>query len=159
MGFQAIQALPIGQVSTNGALAPLLGSTVWSGLTQYMLVKSDTAAITSAANVFLKWKSGSAGTYVVDAVTGAAALAGTVAGIPQLPSGVTTLAASSYVWVARRGPATGTTAGAVTAGIGLATHSTAGAVDDTTVTYDTVVARAMDAIGSATTGTIYVLLG
>lgn len=160
MGFQAIQALPIGQISTNGALASLLGSTVWQGKTQYMLVKCDTAAITGAATNVLKWKTGQAASgFIVDAVATAALAAGMCAGIPQLPTGTTTLALSTYCWVARRGPVTALTAGAVVAGVGLAVHGAAGSLDDTTVTYDTVVARATDAIGSATTGTVYMLLG
>jgi len=154
MAYDVIQALPIGQTSTNAVFASSVGTlAVVNGVT-YRLMISDTAAITLAANNFCKFKTGSAATYVVDAVTGAAAIRGTVAGIPQLPSGVTTWALSTYAWVARAGRVTGTTAGAVAVGVGLATHSTAGAVDDTTVTYDTVIARAPTAIGSATTGVL-----
>jgi hypothetical protein len=160
MGFQAIQALPIGQTSSNGALASLLGTTVWKNGVQYMLVKCDTAAITAGATNVIKWKTGQAATgFIVDAVATAALAAGACAGIPILPTGVTAVPLSSYVWVARRGPVTALTAGAVAAGLGLAVHGAAGSLDDTTVTYDTVVARALDAIGSATTGTVYMLLG
>lgn len=154
MAYDVIQALPIGQTSTNACFASSVGTRAVVGGVVYRLCKVDTAAISAAANVFLKFKTGSAASWVVDAVTGAAAATGTVAGIPQLPSGVTAAPAGAYLWVARKGRVTGTTAGAVAAGVGLATISTAGAVDDTTVTYDTVVARAPDAIGSATTGTL-----
>ncbi len=160
MGFQAIQALPIGQTSTNAALASLLGTTVWQGKTQYMLVKVDTSAIAAAATNVLKFKTGQAATgFIVDALATAALAAGMCAGIPILPSGVTAAPASSFCWVARRGPVTALAAGAVAAGVGLAVHAAAGSLDDTTVTYDTVVARATDAIGSATTGVVYMLLG
>ncbi len=153
MAYDVIQALPIGSVSTNAVYAGLLGARIVQNGVVYRLMKSDTSAITAAQNVFCKFKTGQAASgWVVDAVTGAAAAAGTVAGIPQIPG--TAWAANTYAWVARKGRVTGTTAGAVVAGLGLATISTAGAVDDTTVTYDTVVARATDAIASATTGTL-----
>lgn len=157
MSLTNIAGLAIGQTSTNASLASLLG-TIYTpdSKTYYMLVKCDTSAITAAQNVCVKWKTGAQGTYVVDAVTGAAAVSGTVAGVAQLPS--TAAPASGYFWVARQGPVTATTAGSVGAGAPLATHSTAGALDDTTVTYDTTVAYAMDAISGATTGTVRMAL-
>lgn len=158
MSYDTIVPLAIGATSTSASLAPLVGTSVVQGKTTYYLVKTDTAAISAAANVCLKFKTGSAASFLVDAVTGAAALAGTVAGVPQLPTGVTAAPASSYLWVATYGPITATTAGAVAAGVGVATHSTAGAVDDTTVTFDTRIGYAPDAIGSATTGTIFLTL-
>lgn len=159
MSLMNIAGLAIGQTSTNGALASLVG-TIYTpdSKTYYMLVKVDTSAITAAANVCVKWKTGGVSTYIIDAVTGAAAVAGTVAGICQLPSGVTAAPLSAYLWVARQGPVTATTAGAVAAGAPLATHGAAGKLDDTTLTYDTCVAYAMDAIGSATTGTVFMTL-
>jgi hypothetical protein len=153
-----IAGLAIGQTTTNASLKSLLG-TIYTpdSKTYYMLVISDSAGTISAAqNVCLKWKTGGEATYVVDAVTGAAAGAGTVAGVAQLPG--TDVAASTLFWVARQGPVTATTNGAVAAGAPLSTHGTAGKLDDTTLTYDTCVAYAMDAIGSATTGTVRMTL-
>lgn len=158
MSYDSIVPLAIGATSTSAALAPHVGTSVVQGTTTYCLVKTDTAAIAAARNVCLKFKTGSAASFVVDAVTGAAALAGTVAGVPQLPTGVTAAPASSYLWVATYGPITATTAGAVAAGVGVATLGSAGAVDDTTVTFDTRIGYAPDAIGSATTGTIFLTL-
>jgi hypothetical protein len=153
MATLSVAPLAIGQTSTNASLESLLGAIYTpDSRTYYMLVKSFTSAITAAQNVMLIWKSGSADNYVVDAVSGAAAVKGTCAGIAQLST--TAAPASSYFWVARQGPVTATTADAVAAGAALATHGAAGAVDDTTVTYATQIGVALDAIGSATTGTI-----
>jgi hypothetical protein len=156
MSLTNIAGLAIGQTSTNASLASLLG-TIYTpdSKTYYMLVKTG-AAITAAQNVCLKWKTAGQGTYIVDAVTGAAAVAGTVAGVAQTPAA--DVADATYLWVARQGPVTATTNGAVAAGAPLATHGTAGKLDDTTLTYDTCVAYAMDAIGSATTGTVRMTL-
>jgi hypothetical protein len=167
--YDVIQALPIGAISTSASLAGLLGtelevlSTNLPGVTASLvpigsvtrvkLVRAS-AAIASSANVAILWTT-DASTGTVSAVTGAAAVKGTVAGFAILPSGTTGVSSGDYFWVAIRGPVLATTAGAVAAGAALATHSTAGAVDDTTVVFNTVVARAMAAIGSATTGVIY----
>ena len=167
MAYDVIQMLPIGSTSSSSALAGVLGieqevlSTKLPGvtaslvppgsITRIKLVKAS-GAISAAQNVALLWTT-DASTGTVGAVTGAAAVTGTVAGIAILPSANAT--SGDYFWVAIRGPVLATTAGAVAAGAPLATHSTAGALDDTTVTYATVVARAMAAIGSATTGVVY----
>jgi hypothetical protein len=150
-----IAALPIGQTSTSSVYAPLVGTIHCEDNTTYMLVKSS-GAITAAQNAMLIWDTGNVSSYLVDAVSGAAATLGTLAGVAQLPSA--DVATLTYFWVARRGPATITVAGAIAESAVLATHGTAGALDDTTVTYDTACARAMNAIASGT-GTAYLLLG
>lgn len=168
MASDAIQALPIGSIGTSTSLDGLKGvevevlSTKLPGVTASLvpagsitrckLVKAS-ATIASSANVAVLWTT-DASTGNVSAVSGAAAVTGTVAGFAILPSGTTGVSSGDYFWVAIRGPVLATTAGAVAAGAALATHSTAGAVDDTTVAYNTVVAYAMAAIGSATTGVI-----
>lgn len=168
MAYDVIQILPVGAIGTSASLAGALGteievpSTVLPGvtaslvppgsITRVKLVKAS-AAIASSANAALLWTT-DASTGTVNAVTGAAAVTGTVAGFAILPTGVTGVSSGDYFWVAIRGPVLGTTAAATAAGAALATHSTAGAVDDTTVAYNTVVAFGMAAIGSATTGVI-----
>ncbi len=151
----AIASLPIGQTSTSSYYAPLVGSVHQEGATVYMLVKSS-GAITAAQNAMLLFDSTGYLTYLTSAVSGAAAVSGTLAGVAQLPSA--DVATLTYFWVARRGPATITVAGAIAAGAVLATHGTAGALDDTTVTYDTACGRAMNAIASGT-GTALLQLG
>lgn len=152
--------LAIGQTSTNASLASLVGMevvvenyTTVLGFTTFRLVKSS-AAITSAQNNVVIY--GAPASNTVSAVSGAAAVNGTVAGVAVLPSA--NVADATYFWVARRGPITATTAAAVAAGAALATHGSAGALDDTTVTYDTRVGNALAAIGSATTGIVNMAL-
>jgi hypothetical protein len=158
----ALTCLPlaIGQTSTNAALASLIGLEVpvenltsVPGITWCRLVKSSAAISAANANVVI-YGSPAAGT--VSAVSGAAAVNGTIAGVAILPSA--NVADATYFWVARRGPVTATTAGAVVAGAALATHGSAGALDDTTVTYDTRCGSALAAIGSATTGIVNMAL-
>ena len=158
MAYDVVQLLPIGSTSTNLCFASSVGTRVIQGGVVYRLMRVGAAAIPAAANVFVKFQTGSALLWVVDAVAGAAASAGTVAGIPQLPTGVTAAPANAFLWVARKGRVTGTTVAAVAAGVALATHGAAGGVDDLTVVFDTMVARAPDAIASATTGTLVLWL-
>jgi hypothetical protein len=155
MSYDAIQALPLGQTSTSAFYDAHLGRKLEVAGVTYRLMKSKTA-VTAAQNNVCIFTVGSANSWHIGAISGAAALRGTVAGIPQLPSA--DLADETYCWVARAGLVTATTAAAIAAGKGLATHGAAGAVDDTTVTYETQIGFATDAIGSATTGTILLAL-
>jgi hypothetical protein len=145
-----IQALPIGQTSTSDYYAEMVGTEIKVGKTTYCLVKSS-AAISDADDAVVLWDSFAS--FTVDAVSGAAAVRATCAGIAQIPG--TDIADDTYFWVAVRGPVTGTTAGAVTKETHLATHGSAGALDDTTVTDETTVAYSMDSVGSGTTATVW----
>ncbi len=150
-----IAALPIGQTSTSSVYAPLVGTIHQVDNTTYMLVVSS-AAVTAAQNCMLIWTTGSVNTYKVNALAGAAATTGTLAGIAQLPGA--DLATLTYFWVARKGPVTATTTAAVAESAVLACHGASGTLDDTTVVYNTACAYAMNAIASATTGTVYLTL-
>lgn len=152
--------LAIGQTSTSASLASNLGMevvvenyTTVAGMTTFRLVKSS-AAITAARNVVVIYGAPAANT--VSAVAGAAAVNGTIAGVAVLPAA--DVATLTYFWVARHGPITASAAAAVAAGAALATHGTAGELDDTTVTFDTKCAEALAAIGSQTTGIVYMCL-
>lgn len=152
--------LAIGQTSTNASLASLLGQevevenyTTVKGMTTFRLVKSS-AAIASCQNMMMIY--GAPASNTVSAVSGAAAVNGTLAGVAQLPS--TGVADATYFWVARKGPITASAAAAVVAGAALATHGTLGELDDTTVTFDTKCAEALALIGSQTTGIVYMCL-
>lgn len=148
-----MQALPIGSTSTSGVYADLVGTEITVDKTTYCLVKSS-AAISDANTMVLLWDSW--GSFTVNAVSGAAAERPTCAGFAVLPSA--DVATGTYFWVAVRGPVTATTAAAVAKEVPLATHGTAGNVDDTTVTASTTIAYSMDAIGSGTTGTVWAAL-
>ena len=86
-----------------------------------------------------------------DARTAAAELAGVVAGVAPAALDAVALANGDYFLLQRGGYAEVATAAAVAAGKALAVHSTAGKVDDTTVTFETTMCYAQEAAGAAAT--------
>lgn len=135
-----------GSVSTQAIHEADLKTRVWQGKTQYILVKAS-GVIAAAAGKVLAWDDASAGT--VDAVAGAAATKGEVAGV--VPSNfVGGIASGDYLVLERAGISTINVAGAVAAAAALAVHGAAGAVDDTTVTDATTIAWANVAAASGT---------
>lgn len=158
--------LPVGQSSTNAALAPLVGMEIdvpstalgtvvgaVGGVTTLKLVKSS-APITAANAFCVLWDAAESNT--VGAITGAAADRATVAGVAILPSA--NVATATFFWVARRGPVLATSVGTITAKTALATHGAAGGLDDATVTDATRIAFSTAAIGAATTGVVIMVL-
>jgi hypothetical protein len=138
-----IQTIPIGSTSTNTALEPLLGVEIEinnaipfvQGVTRYRLVKTADATSISNGRPVL-WSDIVART-VAGAAAAASAVRGTVAGLAVLSpinaayAAGTVAAASTYFWVAVRGPAYSSGAtGAGTVGGALATQ-TGGALGTT----------------------------
>lgn len=169
-------ALVPGQTSTSGSLDALLGRersvedltltspgnnglavTGVRGTSVLKLVKAS-STLTATPGACIGWNSGDPTANTVTAVAAAAADTATVAGFALLPSGTTSVAAGTYFWVVRRGPVAVTTNGAVTATTRLAVHSTAGALDDTTVTSDTNVANSMASTSGAAVTVVYATL-
>lgn len=165
MAYDVLQALAPGAISTSTSLAGLLGieQEVLSSqlpsvvapagsITRIKLVKASAAIANSASRALLWTTDASTGTVAL--ITAAAAVTGTVAGFAILPTGTTGVASGDYFWVAIRGPCLATTAAATAAGVALATHGAVGDIDDTTVTYATVVAYGMALTGGAVVATV-----
>jgi hypothetical protein len=111
----------------------------------YRLVKADGADL--AANIMVKYSSGSS---VLVVKTGAAQVNnGSIAGATQniIPNG-------KYGWVVCGGQCGVLANAAIAANAAVATHGTAGKVDDATVTEGTTVGIAPSAISSGAVGTI-----
>lgn len=121
-----------------------LGITSVLGFSTLILVQAS-AGITAGNAQALAWNSASART--VNAVAGASAQASAVAGFAVYPQA--NIVSGSYFWVVRNGPVTATVAGAVAAVKPLYQISTSG-LDDTTPTFDIVIAHSLAAIASGT---------
>lgn len=160
-----IQAIPIGSTSTNSSLESLLGVEIEvnnpipaiNGVTRYRLVK--TADATSIANgVPVLWSSITARSVTVSGIA-ASALRGTVAGLAVLSpinavyAAGTLAVASTYFWVAVRGPAyssgatgAGAVGGALATQTGGALGTTAAAAFNTNIAVATSTGTAAGAI-------------
>lgn len=154
--------LELGEYTTND-LSQYLGMTVTVpsskigitsvlGFSTLCLVKAA-AAITSGNAQALSWSASASRT--VGAVAGASAQASIVAGFAYYSQA--NIVDASYFWVVRQGLVTATTAAAVAATKPLYQISTSG-LDDTTPTFDIVIAYSLAAIGSATTGVVNAVL-
>ena len=144
MSYDSILPFPLGSFSTNASIASFLGKRFSVDGVGYMMVVSS-GSIT-AANLFLQW--GDAAAFSVDAVGGAAEVKGAIAGLGI--TGQDAIVSGDYSFVIRRGlgDATTSTTGLVKE-VAIATHGTAGKIDDLTVTYATAIAHTIEAQASA----------
>jgi hypothetical protein len=169
MAFSS-QPLTIGQTSTDASLAALLGTittvdayltsgapsaTAIPGQTWFRLVRTS-AVIAAVPGSPLIFDTTNAGT--VGALAGAAADRAAAAGFAVLPTGTTTVASGTYLWVAFQGPCLALFVGAVTANTRLAVHAGNG-LDDLTVTSDTSWAYSRAAVAGAGTSAVIAALG
>ncbi len=162
------QPLTIGQTSTDASLAALLGTittvdayltpgapaaTAIPGQTWFRLVRTS-AVIAAVPGSPLIYDTTNAGT--VGALAGAAADRAAAAGFAVLPTGTTTVATGTYLWVAFQGPCLALTVGTAIANTRLAVHAGNG-LDDTTVTSDTSWAYTRAAVAAGTVAVIAAL--
>lgn len=146
--------LEIGEYTTNDLSSYLgmtvtvpaskLGITSVLGASSLTLVKAS-AAITAGNGFALSWTA--AASRTVGAIAGASAQASAVAGFAVYPQA--NIVDASYFWVVRSGLVTAAVAGAVAAVKPLYQISTSG-LDDTTPTFDIVIAHSLAAIASGT---------
>ncbi len=144
MSYDSILPFGLAAVSTDAENAQRLGNRYTVDGVEYILVVSS--GTITAANLFIQW--GDAEANSCDAVAGAAEVKGAVAGL-----GITAQAAivsGDYFFLIRRGrgDATTSTTGLVKE-VAIASHGTAGKVDDLTVTYATAIAVTVEAQASA----------
>jgi len=145
MSYNIVFPFPVGSSRTivdDG----LLGQLFAVDSKVYQLVKA-TGAITGA-KLFVQFSAAGAETSEVDAVTGVAETRGAVAGLVDADQGV--LASGDYFFVQRTGRGIATTsASSIAAQVAIATHGTAGKIDDATVTYATAIAVTTETQASA----------
>lgn len=162
------QGLTVGQTSTDASLAALLGTTTAidaylssgspsataiPGRTFFRLVRTSAiiAAVPGSPLIFDNTNAGTVG-----ALAGAAADRAAAAGFAVLPTGTTTVASGTYLWVAVQGPCLALTVGTAIANTRLAVHAGNG-LDDTTVTSDTSWAYTRAAVAAGTVAVIAAL--
>ena len=164
-----IQPLTVGQTSVDPSLAGALGaiveidnllgavvsSTVIPGTTVLRLVRTS-GVIAAVPGSPLSFDNTNA--FTVGTLSGAAADRAIVAGFAVLPTGTTTLASGTYLWVAFRGPCLALCVGAIAANTRAAVHAGNG-LDDTTVTSDTSIAYTRAAVAGASTVAVIAALG
>lgn len=174
MSYDIIAALPIGQSSTSAVYASLLGTCIrapsWATtalpsigtgeFSTYMLVQASTSIATANA-AFVSWTTTTgANAYTVSALAPTSSVIGAVAGVAMLggTNQSSTAAANAYFWVCRSGVTIALANASVVQEAGVAIQGAAGQYSAATVTYDTVVARTLSAIGSGILARINVTL-
>ncbi len=134
MSFSA--PIAIGTASTNAAHAADLGKVFWNGGKAYRVVKAANAITAAAGKILVTALSSGEPTYVVDTTTTANSTL--VAGIvPQGQvgsTGTTGLIAGDYFVVQVSGPAKALSAATIAINGLIGTSTTAGKVDDASVT-------------------------
>lgn len=166
MSLYATVPLAIGQKSSSGVLAPLVGieievpsaSVGVTGTTGISTVKLVKAAATFAScdGKAVLWTASDLNT--VGAVAGAVAVSSTVAGIAYItPSGATGVTSGDYFWVVVRGPALASASAAYAVNVLLATAAS-GNVSGTLTATDgsTVIGRSLALAAGAGASTIFV---